>query len=145
MFWDTVFMMRGRAGYIESLIEKPVPLGERFYVGGPTTVRGFRYGTDGPKDAAGNIYGGNRELIFNLEFIFPIVPAARLKGVLFTDFGKGFDDYEIVKFSALRQTVGFGFWWLSPIVPLRFEWANILHMKPYDQPSKFEFSMGTLF
>jgi outer membrane protein insertion porin family len=145
MFLDTVFMMRGRAGYLDSLIEKPVPLGERFYVGGPTTVRGFRYGTDGPKDAAGNIYGGNRELIFNFEYIFPIVPAARLKGVVFYDIGKGFDDPEPVKISELRHTYGWGFWWLSPIGPLRFEWANILHKKPDDQASKFEFSMGTLF
>jgi outer membrane protein insertion porin family len=145
MFWDTVFMMRGRLGYVGSLIEKPVPLGERFYVGGTSTVRGFRYGTDGPIDAAGNIYGGNRELIFNLEYIFPIVPAARLKGVVFYDIGRGFDDHETIKFSELRKTYGFGFWWLSPIGPLRFEWANIVNQRPTDQASKFEFTIGTIF
>jgi outer membrane protein insertion porin family len=145
MFWDTVFMMRGRIGYVGSLIDKPVPLGERFYVGGTSTVRGFRYGTDGPIDAAGNIYGGNRELIFNLEYIFPIVPAARLKGVVFYDIGRGFDDHETIKFSELRETWGFGFWWLSPIGPLRFEWANIINQKPTDQASKFEFTIGTIF
>lgn len=145
MFWDTVFMVRGRFGYVESLIDKPIPLGERFFVGGPTTLRGFRYGSAGPMDAELNRLGGNKELIYNIEYTFPIVPAARLKGVLFYDMGKAFDNYETVKFSELRQTVGWGFWWLSPIGPLRFEWGNIVHKKPNDQASKFEFSIGTLF
>jgi outer membrane protein insertion porin family len=142
---DTVVMVRGRFGYVESRIEKPVPLGERFFVGGPTTLRGFRYGTAGPVDAAFNIWGGNRELIYNIEYTFPVVPAARLKGVIFYDIGKAFDNYETIKFSELRQTYGWGFWWLSPIGPLRFEWGNIVKKRPDDQPSKFEFSIGTLF
>jgi outer membrane protein insertion porin family len=145
VFWDTVFMVRGRFGYVESLINKPVPLGERFFVGGPSTLRGFRFGSAGPRDAALNLWGGNRELIYNIEYTFPIVPAARLKGVLFYDIGKAFDNYETVKFSELRQTYGWGFWWLSPIGPLRFEWGNIIKKRPDDQPSKFEFSVGTLF
>ncbi len=176
LFWDTVFMARGRFGYIESLIDKPVPLAERFYVGGPTTVRGFRYGTAGPTspvygpayktNSDGSVFfdpttgqpvvigqqilgqnaiGGTKELIFNIEYSFPLVPAARLKGVVFYDIGKGFDTYEQVKFSELRQTMGWGFWWLSPIGPLKFEWAYIIGQKPGDQPSQFDFSIGALF
>jgi outer membrane protein insertion porin family len=145
MFWDNVIMFRGRYGYVESLIDKPVPLGERFYVGGPSTVRGFRYGSAGPMDAELNRLGGNKELIYNIEYTFPIVPAARLKGVIFYDIGKAFDTYETVKFSELRQTWGFGFWWFSPIGPLKFEWGNIIHKKPDDQASQFDFSIGTLF
>ena len=153
--WDTVFLARGRIGYIGSLIDKPIPIGERFFVGGSGTVRGFRYGTDGPVDNYGNRVGGNKELIFNFEFSFPIVPAARLKGVIFTDIGRGFDDNLLVsqqpneptKISLrdLRRTWGWGFWWLSPIGPLRFEWAYIINKKPTDQPSQFEFNIGTLF
>jgi outer membrane protein insertion porin family len=144
VFWDTVFMMRGRFGYVESLIDKPVPLGERFYVGGPYTLRGFRYGTAGPMEGSERL-GGNKEVIFNAEYNFPIVPAARLKGVLFYDVGKAFDDHESVKFSELRQTYGWGFWWLSPIGPLRFEWGYIIDRKPEDQASQFEFTIGAMF
>jgi len=143
--WDTVFMARGRYGYVESLIDKPVPLGERFFVGGPTTVRGFRYGSAGPMDASLNRLGGVKELVFNLEFVFPIVPAARLNGLVFYDRGKAFDNYEAVKFNALKQTAGWGLWWLSPIGPLRFEWGYILHKQTGDQESQFEFSIGALF
>jgi outer membrane protein insertion porin family len=145
VFWDTVFMLRGRFGFVESLIQKPVPLRERFFVGGPGTLRGFRYGSAGPMDQDLNRLGGNKQLIFNFEYTFPIVPAARVKGVLFYDVGKAFDNYEPVKFSELRQTYGWGFWWLSPVGPLRFEWGNIIDKKPDDQASKFEFTIGTLF
>jgi len=145
LFWDTVVMLRGRFGYVGTLIDKPVPLGERFYVGGPSTVRGFRDGTCGPMDAQMNRLGGNKELIFNVEYTFPIVPAARVKGVLFYDIGKGFDDHEPVNISSLRHTFGWGFWWFSPVGPLKFEWGNIIHKQPLDQESKFDFSIGTLF
>jgi outer membrane protein insertion porin family len=145
LFWDTVFMARGRYGFVETLIDKPVPVGERFYVGGPTTVRGFRYGTAGPVDSQLNALGGTKEMIYNLEYSFPIVPAARLKGVVFYDIGKGFDTYETVRFSGLRQAAGWGFWWLSPIGPLRFEWGYIIKKRPQDQASQFEFSIGAMF
>lgn len=145
LFWDTVIMARGRFGSVDSLIDKPIPLGERFFVGGPGTLRGFRYGSAGPMDADLNRLGGDKQLIFNLEYTFPIVPAARVKGVLFYDVGKAFDNHETVKFSELRQTYGWGFWWLSPIGPLRFEWGRIIDEKPDDQASKFEFTIGTLF
>jgi outer membrane protein insertion porin family len=145
LFWDTVFMARGRYGYIESIIDKPVPVGERFYVGGTSTVRGFRFGSAGPQDSQLNALGGTKEMIFNLEYSFPIVPAARLKGVLFYDVGKAFDTNENVRFSELRQSTGWGFWWLSPIGPLKFEWGYIVKKRPTDQPSQFEFSIGAMF
>ena len=153
MFWDTVFMARGRIGSVGSLIDKPVPIGERFFVGGSGTVRGFRYGAAGPIDPFGNRVGGTKELIFNLEYNFPLVPAARLKGVIFYDMGRAFDDGlshkadepTRISLRELRHAWGWGFWWLSPLGPLRFEWGYIIHQKPTDEASEFEFSIGTLF
>ena len=149
LFWDTVFMTRGRVGYANSLIDLPLPSAERFFVGGATTVRGYRYGTVGPMEVAPdgtlNRVGGNKELIFNFEYNFPIVPAARLKGVLFYDIGKAFDDSEAIRIHQLRHSWGWGFWWLSPMGPLRFEWGYIIDRKPDDQASQFEFSIGTQF
>jgi outer membrane protein insertion porin family len=135
------------------LIDKPVPISERFFVGGSGTVRGFRYGTAGPVDPAGNIVGGNKELIFNFEYNFPVVPAAHLKGILFYDMGRGFDDGtarkigepDRINFRDLKRSWGWGFWWLSPMGPLRFEWGYIINRKPEDQASEFEFNIGTLF
>ena len=147
LFWDTVFMTRGRLGWASSLDDKPLPLGERFYVGGSGTVRGFRYGTVGPLDPVSNDrIGGNKELIFNLEYTFPIVPAARLKGLLFYDIGRAFNDREQISYRELRHSTGWGFYWLSPLGPLRFEWGYIVNEKPgKDQASQFEFNIGSQF
>lgn len=155
LFWDTVFMTRGRIGYVETVSELPIPTGERFFVGGAGSVRGYRYGTigtigpNGPIEIGpdGILYrvGGNKELIFNIEYTFPIVPAARLKGLLFYDMGRAFNNYESIRPLELRHSYGWGFWWLSPMGPLRFEWGYIVNRKPTDQASQFEFSIGTLF
>lgn len=155
LFWDTVVMARGRVGFVESLIELPIPTGERFFVGGAGTVRGYRYGSigttgpDGPNEVGpdGTVtrIGGNKELIFNIEYTFPIVPAARLKGVLFYDMGRAFNNEEPLRPMQLRHSYGWGFWWLSPMGPLRFEWGYVINKKATDQPSQFEFSIGTLF
>lgn len=155
LFWDTVLMTRGRVGFVGSLIEFPVPTGERFFVGGAGSVRGYRYGTvgtigpDGPMETGldGSLtrIGGNKQLIFNIEYTFPIVPAARLKGLLFYDMGRAFNNEEPLRPMQLRHSYGWGFWWLSPMGPLRFEWGYIINQKSTDQPSQFEFSIGTLF
>jgi len=161
LFWDTVFMVRGRIGSAGTLGDKPMPVGERFFVGGPSTVRGFKYGYAGPTDdittevpkysgkffPTGDIsaVGGNKELIFNAEYTFPIVSAARLKGVIFYDMGRAFDDDERILLKELRHSVGWGFRWFTPIGPLRFEWGYVINEQPEDKTSKFEFSIGTLF
>jgi outer membrane protein insertion porin family len=45
-FWDLTFSARGRIGFIEG---DPIPLYERFRLGGIYTVRGFKAYTIGPK------------------------------------------------------------------------------------------------
>jgi outer membrane protein insertion porin family len=149
LFLDTVIMARGRAGYAKTLNDLPLPTGDKFFVGGAGSVRGYRYGTVGPMETApdGSVMrvGGSKELIFNVEYNFPIVPAARLKGLLFYDMGKAFSDSEQVSIGELRRSYGWGFWWLSPMGPLRFEWGYIIGRQPTDQRSAFEFSIGATF
>ena len=146
LFWDTVFMTRGMAGWAGSLDDRPLPLGERFYVGGFGTVRGFRPGTVGPLDPdTRDRIGGNKELVFNLEYRFPLVAAARLKGLFFYDIGKAFDNNEQISYRQLRHSTGWGFYWLSPIGPLSFTWGYIINEKPGDHPGQFDFNIGAQF
>lgn len=146
LFWDTAFMIRGRVAYAGGLGGKSLPLYERYYVGGINTVRGFRFGDAGPKDpSTGEDIGGNKQLIFNIEYIFPLLREIRLKGVIFYDAGTAFDDDEPVKFSELRKSVGGGFRWISPIGPLRVEWGYNLKPRDGEKRSLWEFTIGTFF
>ncbi len=141
--WDTVFMVRGTAGYVWPYGGTAVPIYQNFFVGGLTTVRGFKYGYAGPKDATGEVIGGQGELFFNFEWIFPIYKQAGLKGVVFFDLGHGFDGSDWV--SDLRKSAGFGIRWLSPMGPIRLELGFNLDPKSGDKRNVFDFMMGRAF
>jgi len=143
--WDTTVGLRGRLGYASGIAGKKLPLYERFYVGGIYTVRGLGFGEAGPKNEQGEKIGGNKELIFNAEYIFPIEREIRLKGVMFFDAGRSFDNNENISISALRRTTGLGIRWMSPIGPVRLEWGYNISPKPGEDQGKIEFTFGGLF
>ncbi len=140
---ETTVSLRGRIGYATGVFGKPLPLYERFYVGGIYTIRGLGFGEAGPRDENGDVMGGTKELIFNTEYIFPVVKDLRLKGVVFFDAGKAYDAHESM--GDLRYTSGLGFRWISPIGPIRIEWGYNLDRKPGESKSRWEFTFGTFF
>jgi outer membrane protein insertion porin family len=145
VIWDTTFSIRGRIGYAKGYAGRDLPLYERFYIGGINTVRGLDFGEGGPRDEGGEKIGGNKELIFNTEYIFPIEKNIKLKGVIFFDAGKAFNDEEGINITSLRTTAGFGVRWISPFGPIRLEWGFNLNPKQDEGKSKVEFTLGGLF
>ncbi|MBM4144766.1 MAG: outer membrane protein assembly factor BamA [Nitrospira sp.] len=140
---STTLMLRGRYGYTTGIGGKELPLYERFYVGGIYTVRGLGFGEAGPKDnESGDYVGGTNQLIFNIDYTFPLVSEIRLKGVVFTDIGSAFYAFKEMN---LRYTAGLGVRWISPFGPIRLEWGHNLDKKEGEQPSRFEFAFGTFF
>lgn len=145
LFWDTTVMLHGTIGYAEGTEGKALPIDERFFVGGINTVRGFEPRSLGPEDENGNIIGGDKQLIFNVEYLFPLIKDAGLRGVVFFDAGNAFGDDERYEVSKLRTGAGYGVRWYSPIGPLRLEWGYNLDPKPGEKRSRWEFSIGTFF
>lgn len=149
-----VLKARGLFSYINSLNDNPVPLFERFFLGGINTLRGFNLNSIGPQmrvptTATGSdrlfTYGGNRMLLFNLEHEVPIYNPAGLKGVIFVDAGQSFAENEKIDFSELRTNYGFGVRWNSPFGPLRFEWGFPFKRRSGESFSVFNFSIGQSF
>ena len=145
VFWDTSVMLHGAIGYAEGTEGKELPIDERFFVGGMNTVRGFDPRSLGPKDENGIVIGGNKELIFNVEYLFPLAKEAGLRGVIFYDAGNAFGDNEVYDIESLRTSAGYGIRWYSPIGPLRLEWGYNLNPKDGEKLSRWEFSIGTFF
>ncbi|MFH2012934.1 MAG: outer membrane protein assembly factor BamA [Pseudomonadota bacterium] len=144
--WNTVFMSRARIGYAHGNQGKELPLAQRFFVGGINTVRGFESYSIGPKDpVTGDVIGGNKELIFNIEYIFPLFKEAGVKGLVFFDAGNAFNEDEGYSLNGLRTSVGVGVRWYSPIGPLRLEWGFNLDPKPGEKHSNWEFAIGVMF
>ncbi len=147
---------------------KDVSIAERFYLGGINSVRGYRFlsispTTPTPCDAAQPVgsatctvaIGGNKQVVLNFELEFPLAASAGIKGVLFADAGNVYaagrwDDPEVPY--SLYRSVGFGFRWVSPIGPLRFEWGMPLDRRKdprtgayTDQSLDFQFTIGNFF
>jgi outer membrane protein insertion porin family len=143
---DTTFSVRGRFGYATGFAGEDLPLYERFYVGGINTVRGLGFGEAGPRSNEGDEIGGVMELIFNFEYIVPLIKDLKLKGLVFFDYGASFDDKENYSFSLsnMRETAGFGVRWMSPFGPIRLEWGFNLDPQAGESENKIEFSMGGL-
>lgn len=134
-----VFSWNFRVSYGETYDGSEFPLFRRFFPGGINSIRGFENRTLGPKDSQGNEFGGSKQLINNLELIFPLYSSAGLKGVLFYDTGEAFNDDDSIDFGELRQAFGYGIRWISPLGPIRVEIGY-----PIDRESG-EDSVVTLF
>jgi len=152
MFAGTTIHLRGRVGYGTGIYGKDLPLYERFYVGGITTVRGFEYGKAGPLDINGEPVGGATELILTAEYIFPIVVEYKLKGLVFFDAGRGYcgspcpaqpSEEGITFGTKLRYSAGAGLRWISPFGPIRIEWGYNLDKQPGEPSSRVDFSFGS--
>ncbi|MBZ5700677.1 MAG: BamA/TamA family outer membrane protein [Acidobacteriia bacterium] len=127
-----------------------IPLPERFFGGGGTSLRGFALNQAGPRDAiTGFPVGGQAELMLNQEFRFPMrVPffGTQLGGALFYDAGNVFSRLERISlrwappkpaFNPLNpmqcQTncdnelnyfshiIGFGVRYATPVGPIRVD------------------------
>ncbi len=142
--YDTRFSIHARYGVTEGINGKPIPLTERFFVGGINTMRGFVFGQAGPVTPAQSLLGAAKELIFNNDFIFTISSEAKLNGVIFFDYGKGFNDNEPLSFK-LRKAAGIEGRWISPFGPLRAAYGINLEAREGERKGVFEFTIGSLF
>lgn len=141
---DTRFSVHARYGAAVGMEGKAIPLTERFFVGGINTMRGFVFGRAGPVTPSQTLLGATKELIFNNDFIFTISSDAKLNGVIFFDYGKGFDDNEPVS-SKLRKAAGLEGRWISPFGPLRAAYGLNLDAREGERKGVFEFTIGSLF
>ena len=145
LVYDTRFSIHARYGQAQGLNGKPVPLTELFFVGGINTMRGFVFGRAGPVDpVTGSLLGAAKELIFNNDFIFPISTEAKLNGVIFFDYGKGFGADEPLSLD-LRSAAGLEGRWISPFGPLRAAYGINLSPRQGERKGVFEFTIGSLF
>jgi outer membrane protein insertion porin family len=153
--WDTSFMARGTMGYSFGYAGDDVPIFERFFLGGLDSMRGFEDRSVGPEESRStnpdaddpdeeDVVGGEKELHFNFEYLFPLMRAAGVRGLVFFDIGNAYRQNEGY-LSDLRTSVGAGVRWYSPFGPLRLELGMNLDPEDDESTTEFHFSMGALF
>ena len=116
--WDARVIMRGRIGAtIENEDFAEVPLSLRFFAGGDNSIRGYDYESLGPRNANGELIGGNRILEGSIEYEHPVRDAWAV--ALFVDAGNAFLERGL----DARKGAGIGARWFSPIGPVRVDIA----------------------
>jgi len=120
----------------------PIPLPERFYGGGGSTMRGYPQNQAGPRDGSTGFPLGGSALFFNsTEIRFPLY-GANIRGVVFEDFGNVFstlgnmtfrtDQRSIADFNYMSHAVGFGIRYRTPLGPLRLDVAYSINPPEYN-------------
>lgn len=96
-----------------------IPLPERFFAGGGTSLRGFALNQAGPRDAVtGFPVGGQALLVLNQEFRFPMrLPflGTSLGGAIFYDGGNVYSRVSRISVSAMLPKPTFGL--QNPLLP----------------------------
>lgn len=120
-----------------------IPITQRFYLGGRTTVRGFRENSLGPRGADGAVLGGDSMLAAKAQFQYLADDSIRTH--IFFDAGNVFLRHTDFDLRDLRTSVGVGFQYLSPIGPIGFDVGRPLDEKPGEPSVRIHFSVGSSF
>ncbi|HEY7435850.1 MAG TPA: outer membrane protein assembly factor BamA [Methylomirabilota bacterium] len=144
---EHVLSFRAMAGYAVGWDKDPVPLFERFYLGGSNSLRQFKSLQVSPKDSSGTRVGGNVELLGTIEYLIPLFFG--IKAAIFYDvgnvWGPDIAGGSKVDLSELRHGAGAGFRWNSPFGPLRVDYGIKLDKKKGENLGNFNFSAGSSF
>jgi outer membrane protein insertion porin family len=136
-----------RAGQIQTLGDRPVPLAERFFAGGRASHRAFGrdlLGVAGETlDENGRPVGGSGLVVGNLEYRVPIIGS--LAGTLFVDAGNVWRSWDDIGPGQLRWGAGAGLRYLSPVGPLRLDAGWKLDRRPGEPPVEIFLSFGNPF
>jgi outer membrane protein insertion porin family len=144
---DHVIGLRLTAGYAFGWDEESVPLFERFFLGGPNSIRSRKLRQVSPVDSSGTRIGGNSEVLGNFEYTVPLFFGIR--AAAFYDVGNvygpdvaGGTSFDITD---LRHAVGLGLRWASPFGPLRVDYGVNVDRKKGESFGQFHFSVGSTF
>jgi outer membrane protein insertion porin family len=120
-----------------------IPIDERFFIGGSTTVRSFGERDLGPHDLRGNPIGGEYYTIFNVEYTFPLY--GELLGAVFVDAGNLLPDARSPGLDDMRYAIGLGLRYNLPIGPIRLDYGVNPSPRAGEDFGAFHFSFGFAF
>jgi len=128
--------------------DRSIPLSERFFAGGSSSLRGFETDRAGPLDPNDQPVGGNALLIGNLEGRLPLFSRLALAG--FYDTGNVFTRARDIRFANFSHTLGMGLRIRTPLGPIRIDYGINMnlsdHLKSIGyKAGHFFFTIGPLF
>jgi outer membrane protein insertion porin family len=141
-----------RGGYENSLTSKlEIPISERFFLGGASSLRGYKLDSVSPKGTDGSPAGGDSSLLFNVEMRFPLPLGFGF--VTFLDAGNVWllnknvaaGKAPNIGSNGLRYGTGVGLRYNTPVGPLRLDYGVKLSRLPGESPYEIHFTLGQAF
>jgi translocation and assembly module TamA len=121
-----------------------IPLNEKFYAGGPESLRAFDFQEVGPLDEKSVPVGGKFQFVMNaVELRQSIYKWVGM--VAFFDVGNVWTDSKQFKFSDMRLAPGLGIRLSTPIGLARVDYGFNVKPNTGEPRGKFYFSMGQAF
>jgi outer membrane protein insertion porin family len=120
-----------------------LPIVERFFLGGRTTVRGYRQDTLGPKGPDGNPTGGNAFLCGNLELRSYLGKGIGI--VAFLDGGNVWLKANNIDPGDLKYSTGLGLRYNTPVGPISIDYGHKLNKQKGESSGEIHFSIGHAF
>ena len=119
-----------RFGVAHAWVGNPdLPISERFFAGGASSLRGFETDYAGPLDPVSNLpVGGNALFVGSLEIQEPVVRFLYLAG--FYDTGNVFSNISDLSLAGFSHALGVGLRIKTPFGPLRFDYGYNVNLPP---------------
>jgi outer membrane protein insertion porin family len=138
--------VRGDFGYIRPFgTTTEIPYYLRYFLGGETQIRGYDIRTVAPQNATGSSIGGNKYMLFNVEYYFDILGPLRF--LLFFDAGEAFPEGQGLYWKTMRNSAGAEVRFQMPVlnVPFRLIYAWNANRDSFQPKTAFKFAVGTTF
>lgn len=140
----TILAFSGRGGLGRAFGKtEEVPIIERFFLGGRTTVRGYAQDTLGPKGSDDTPTGGNTFVLLNSELRFNFLKDIGI--VTFVDAGNVWLSTSPAKITRLKYTAGVGLRYETPVGPLRLDYGHKIEREPGESRGEVHFAIGHAF
>jgi len=132
--WSARFIVRAKLGATLVSDFDRLPASYRFYAGGIETIRGYDYKELGPKDNDNNVIGGRMLSAVSAEYEQFITESWGVAA--FIDAGNAYNTNNI----NIKSGAGIGVRWVSPIGPIRLDFA--LPLQDSDSSFQIHFAAG---
>ncbi len=139
----SVLATRLKFGYVQGLSRRDyVPTFDRFYMGGASTIRGYKENTLGPKDESKDppvATGGKIMILGNLEYRRALF--WKFGYTIFVDAGDIWFATKHVNIKDIKLSSGIGIQFFTPVGPLRVDYGRQLPLKESPDTGRFHLSI----
>lgn len=149
LWFDHVLNLRGWTSMIQEYGDSDrVPLFDRLFVGGPRTVRAFKYRKVGPKDETEEPIGGRSAAYATVEYTMPVIEKVRFAlfydvGVVWQDLYEKDLDNPAVGDGIVFDGYGLGVRFDFPGFPIQLDYAWPINTDDVtSDQGRFSFSIG---